>query len=178
MVNVGSLERRVGLRQIVGEHVETWSMAVGPQRTHDRWASGLWYLAAPAVATLPFLRWHLELLGVSQILSGVAVFTALLFGLLVLIFNTGVTLRKDGHLFGNAHDLKGVVSDLRANVTYALVIALLLDVVLITGAAVTDPTMGLAWGWTPAIVWLFLHLGLTLFTILRRLRTAFNYITR
>ncbi len=173
-----AVARRLHLRTVIEDHVETWSVRVGAERTHDRRWAAAWYYLLPTVAALPFLKWHVEIQGVGQLLAGVAVFTALLFGMLVLMFNTGIALRKDGSVLTNAHDLKRLVADLRANITYAAVVAIALAMVLVVAAALTPPTRGLAWGWTPLILWLFLHLGLTLLTILARFRTAFNYITR
>lgn len=47
---------------------------------------------------------------------------------------------------------------------------------------VTSVTAGkdgaVPWGFSPIAAFLILHLGLMLMTVLRRLRTAFNYITR
>jgi len=55
---------------------------------------------------------------------------------------------------------------------------LCLAVLVVVAAAGTPSTKALPWGWTPALVWISAHLVLNLLTILRRLRTAFNYITR
>lgn len=170
--------RRFGLRTVIDDHVQTWSLRVGVERTSDMRRAAARYYLLPTASALPLVKWHVEIQGVGQLLAGVAVFTALLFGLLVLMFNTGITLRKDGSGLGSAHDLRRVVADLRANVTYAAVVAITLAMVLVVAAALTPPTRGLAWGWTPVILWLFLHLGLTLLTILARFPTAFNYITR
>lgn len=96
-------------------------MRVGAEGTHDRRRAAARYYLLPTVAALPLLKWHVEIQGVGQLLAGVAVFTALLFGMLVLMFNTGIALRKDGSVLASAHDLKRVVADLRANITYAAV---------------------------------------------------------
>ncbi|QVI27901.1 hypothetical protein MN2019_00345 [Mycolicibacterium neoaurum] len=77
----------------------------------------------------------------------------------------GVTLRKEGDKFPNAHNLPIVIADLRANITYAIVIGFVLSSVLGIAAALT-PTTSKAWGWTPAISRLFVHLGLTLLMVL------------
>lgn len=71
-----------------------------------------------------------------------------------------------------------MVADVCANATYAAVVAIILAMTLVVGAALTPPVHGLAWGWTPVLVFLFVHLALTLLTILARFRTAFNYLTR
>lgn len=178
VVGIAALDRRLGVRQIVEDHVESWSNRVGAQRMADRYKWAAWFFLVPTVFAIPFIFLHVNLRGVGQILAGVAVFTGLLFGLLGVIFNIGVTLRKDGDHFRSAHGLPMTISDLRANITYAIFVAIILDVALVVAAAVTDPNCGLAWAWTPVIVWLFMHLGLTLLMVLKRFRTAFNYITR
>lgn len=173
-----TLDRRLGLRTIVDDHVQTWSVRTGAQRTSDRRRAATWYYGTPLALAAPLLVWHVEVQGVGQLLSGVAVFTALLFGLLVLMFNTGLAVRKDAKALTNAHDTRRVVADVRANATYAAVVAIILAMTLVVGAALTPPVHGLAWGWTPLLVFLFVHLALTLLTILARFRTAFNYLTR
>lgn len=173
-----TLDRRLGLRTVLDDHIQTWSVRVGAQRTSDRRRAAAWYYGIPLVLAAPPLHWHLKIQGVGQLLSGVAVFTALLFGLLVLMFNTGLALRKDGQVLANAHDIRRVVADVRANTTYAAVVAITLAMTLVAAAALTPPAHGLGWGWTPALVFLFVHLVLTLLTILARFRTAFNYLSR
>ncbi|WP_074698580.1 hypothetical protein [Arthrobacter crystallopoietes] len=169
---------------VFDDHVETWSSAVGQQQRNERRRAGLKYFGIPTALALPFLFVHFRLQGIAQLLSGVTIFTALLFGLLVLMFNTGIAVRKDSAIFEHAHDLKLVISDLRANVTYAAVVAVCLSLLLAIAAAITsppstvDPVGGLSWWWTPICIWFFTHLGLTLLMILRRLRTAFNYVSR
>lgn len=173
-----------GLRMVFDDHVETWSSSVGHQQLNERRRAALKYFGIPTALALPFLLFHFRLQGIGQLLSGVAIFTALLFGLLVLMFNTGIAVRKESAIFEHAHDLKLVISDLRANVTYAAVVSVCLSLLLAVAAAVTpppsssDPVGGLSWWWTPICIWLFAHLGLTMLMVLRRLRTAFNYVSR
>jgi hypothetical protein len=178
MSDVAVMTARLGLRSVFDDHSATWTLRVGAAGARDRQRAFAWYYGLPSLAALPFFWIDLQVQGVGQLLAGVAVFTALLFGLLILIFNTGLALRKDGNSLASAHDVKRVIADLRANVTYAALVAITLAMVLVVAAALTPSTKGLAWGWTPALVWLFLHLGLNLLTILARFRTAFNYITR
>jgi hypothetical protein len=153
-------------------------MRTGDEGRTDRHKAAAWFFGVPTLAAAIFVIWPVHLQGLGQLLSGVSVFTALLFGLLVLMFNTGVTLRKDGAAISNAHGLRQLISDIRANTTWAILMGFALAAALIVAAATTGPHDDTPWGFTPLVVWLFVHLGLTLMTILRRLRTAFNYITR
>lgn len=172
------LERRTGVQAIWKDHLETWSdssNARAVKSDHRKWAA--WFFGLPTLSASPFLFWHVHLYGIGQLLAGTAVFTGLLFGLLGVIFNMGVTLRKEGEKFPNAHNLPVAIADLRANITYAIGIGFILSSTLGVAAAVSS-TAALAWGWTAPIAWLFEHLALTLLMVLRRFRTAFNYITR
>lgn len=185
LVSTGT-ERRLGIKALVEDNVETWSLATGDARRRDRQRGFVWYYLVPTLVSVPLLLWRVELQGVTQILAGVAIFTALLFALLGVVFNMGVTLRKDGAAISSAHDLRRVIADLRANITYAAAVGIALSLVIVLGAVTTPsgtttspPTSaGLPWGWAPLVTWLFVHLGLNLLTILRRFRTAFNYVTR
>jgi hypothetical protein len=168
----------LGLRVVFQDNAETWSVRAGEDGKRDRRKAVLWYYGAPTLPALILVRVHVNVHGVGQLLSGVAVFTALLYGLLILIFNTGVTLRKDGKALESAHDIRRVVADLRANVTYSALVAITLAIVLVAAAASGESAQGLSWAWAPVLVWLFVHLGLNLMTILGRVRTAFNYLTR
>lgn len=179
MSALGALEaRRLGIRQMYRDHRDTWTQRDGEEGTRDRRAAATWFFGVPTVLASVFLVRQVHLEGLGQLLSGVAVFTALLFGLLVLMFNTGVTLRKDGTALANAHGLRELVADLRANTTWAIVVGFSLALILVVAAASTSPQEQTPWGFTPIVVWLAAHLTLTLLTILRRFRTAFNYITR
>lgn len=173
-----AVERRLGLKAIVRDNIGTWSARTGKAARRDRLASFAWFYMIPAIPAVALTFWQVEVRGIGQMLSGVAVFTGLLFGLLVLMFNTGITLRKDGSAITNAHGLGELIGDLRANTTYAAVVAMVLATVLMFTAASADDQGAAPWGFSPAIAYLFAHLGLMLMTILRRLRTAFNYITR
>jgi hypothetical protein len=175
---MAAMTQPLGLRAVFQDNAETWSVRVGEAGQHDRRKAALWYYGVPTLGALVLVVVHVRVHGVGQLLSGVAVFTALLYGLLILIFNTGVTLRKDGNALESAHDIRRVVADLRANVTYSALVAITLAIVLVAAAASGESAKGLPWWWAPVLAWLFVHLGLNLMTILGRVRTAFNYITR
>jgi uncharacterized integral membrane protein len=176
---------RTGLRDVLRDNAETWSVRDGAERRSDRLRATLWYYLTPTfIAAVPYLlheKWGIDVQigGIGQILSGVAIFTGLLFGLLVLMFNTGIALKKDRAVLENAHNATRVIDDARANVTYTALVALSLAVLLVIAAASDRSTDGiLIWQWSMPLLWLGTHLTLNLFTILKRLRTAFNYITR
>lgn len=170
--------RHLGLNTIWQDYRDTWSNRGGSDRHADRRRSALWYFGVPTAAAAVFAVVHVQLQAVAQLIAGVALLTGLLFGLLVLMFNTAIALKKDGPLLENAHGVGNIISDLRATVTYTVLVALVVVLVLMMGAVASSPTGGLPWGWTPFVVWLFVHLGLNMLSILQSFRTAFNYLMR
>lgn len=174
----GPIERRLGLLTIWRDNAATWTVRGGPEGRRDRLAAAAWYYLLPALPALALVKWRVEMRDLGQALSGVAIFTGLLFGLLVLIFETGVTLRADGDKITNAHGLRDLVGDLRANITYAAVVGMFLTVTLVVTSVTAGKDGAVSWAYSPVAAFLILHLGLMLMTVLRRLRTAFNYITR
>jgi hypothetical protein len=171
-------DRRLGIGTVIRDNAETWSSRSGASRRRDVRRALSWYYGLPTLAAAPFLVVSFNIQGVGQLLAGVAVFTGLLFAMLILVFNTGITLRKDGDSLPNTPRLRRIVSDLRANITYAIFVAFALDATLIVAASTAPQTGGLDRWWAPPVIWLFVHLGLCLFAILRRFRTAFNLIGR
>ncbi len=101
---VSAMNARWGMALVLADHVETWSIHTGAELRRDQRKAFAKYYLLPVLLALPFFFFRFELQGVAQLLSSVAVFTALLFGLLILMFNTGMTLRKDASSFRNAHE--------------------------------------------------------------------------
>ncbi|GAB3617402.1 hypothetical protein GCM10027416_19590 [Okibacterium endophyticum] len=189
-------------RTIFRDYRDSWTSLVGQPAKRARRRAVIYYYGLPSTVAAALLFWHIELTSVTPYLTAMSVFTALLFGLLFLVFNLAVTLRKDGGAIGNAHGLGTVISDLRATISYTIVVAVALVVLLAvaTGFMAPDvsvtPTIStptpttapapaatagdsvLHWGWTPALAWLALHLVLNVLKILERFRTAFNLISR
>jgi hypothetical protein len=174
------------VQTMLRDYRDSWTSSTGRDRTRNRIRAGLYFYLTPTVAAAVFVRWPVSLLTVTPFLTALSVFTALLFGLMILVFNTAVTLKKDASIFKNAHNLTDVIGDLRATITYSIFTAVLLVIALAVGAANTIPLhpkdphsiLVLSWLWTPLFVWLAIHLLLNLAKILERIRTAFNYVTR
>lgn len=170
--------RRSTLVTVAKDNVQTWSESTGRERRRDVTRAAAYFYLLPVVLMVPFFFVQVGVNNPGPLLSGLAVFTALLFGLLFLVFNLGITIRKDAALFKNAHGVFRLVWDLRASVTYTAVVAVILVVVLVLAVATSDTGAQLAWAWTPFLVWLAAHMLLNLLTVLRRVRTAFNNLTR
>lgn len=174
----------MGLADIFNDNRDTWSSRIEPARSTDIRRGYALHFLTPTVLAVPFVLIHFEMKSAGQLLSGVAVFTALLFGVLGLAFNAGIAIAKDPAVFNDPHAAGQTIKDMRANVTYAVVNGVFLALVLITASATAaapeSPTElpALHWVWTPVCIWLFVHLGLNVLVILKRFRTAFNYLTR
>lgn len=181
------------LKTLLRDYRDTWSASNSTaQQKRDRRRAAMFYYLTPTIAAVVFVFWRVELTNTTPFLTALSVFTALLFGLLILVFNTAITLRKDGNSLKNAHDIARTIQDLRATVTYSIAVAIVLIVALSLGTSVmvTDPlpkgsavnapapVPHLPWCWTPTFVWLAVHLLLNIAKILERVRTAFNYVSR
>ena len=176
-------------KTMLRDYRDSWSANSGAQLKRDRRRAFAFFYLIPTAAGLVFVIWHVELNSIAPYLTAVSVFTGLLFGLLILVFNTAITLRKDGSALSNAHNVQLTISDLRATIAYSIAVAIALVVVLAIATAfmMTDapakgstviPVPHLGWYWTPVLVWLAVHLVLNVGKILERIRTAFNYISR
>lgn len=174
------------LPTILRDYGESWTSLSGRPAVIARRQAAAYFYGIPSLVALVFVRWHVWLPPVAPFLTASTVFTALLFGLLFLVFNLAVTLRKDKDVFRSAHGLGTVVDDLRATISYTIVVAILLVVALSVASGflvssnskVLGSPQILPWGWTPVLAWLTTHLMLNVFKILERFRTAFNYISR
>jgi len=172
-----------GAKDLWDDYRDSWTSLDGAAAKQARRKAAAYYFLTPTVASAPFWIWRIELPIVTPLLTSMSVFTALLFGLLFLVFNLAVTLRKDGDAIASAHDLPGLIEDMRAAITYTIVVAVLLVGILalatiLLATTTPGPLSGQGWLWTPAIVWLGAHLALNLFKVLARFRTAFSYVSR
>lgn len=173
------------VKDMFRDYVDSWSNNSGEEQTRDRRRAALYFYLPPSVLAIFFLVHPASLITVTPFLTALSVFTGLLFGLLIMVFNTAITLRKDGAAIRSAHGLDVVIADLRATVTYSIVVAGFLVILLSIASAtgIPDPHLPssaprVAWGWTPAFVWLAVHLILNVGKILERIRTAFRYISQ
>lgn len=172
------------MRVMLHDYEQTWAGPRTGALISSRTRAIVRLYLTPTVPAAVFLIVHVRLGTVTPFLTSMSVFTALLFGLLTLIFNTAVTLRKDEKSLQNAHGLSEIIKDMRAIVTYTIFVALALVITLAVGAAFTEaqnpkhPDAGqvVSWWWTPVYVWLAIHMLLNLGDVLVRFRTAYNYL--
>lgn len=179
---IGNPRKRV-LLNLVADHVDTFS--ISPVRSRARFERVRGYLvqlALPMVPAAAVLWWDVRVHGAGQLMSGLAVLTGLLFGLLFLVWTTGIQLRENRRWTASDHVVT-IVDDLRANVTYASMVSLLLVSALVIASATTaeppegQPDPGLDTWWSAGLVWLAVHLVLVLLNVLQRLRSAYSELT-
>lgn len=193
------------LRVLLRDYLDSWTILVDQAGRRARRRLAAYLYGVPTLVASVFFFWHVQLASAAPFLAAMSIFTALLFGLLFLVFNLAVTIRKDGSAIENAHGLSMIVRDLRAIITYSIVVAVILVILLAvatqfsTVPAASTPAItatpgpsqtaapapvvpeglpGLFWIWTPFLVWFAVHLVLNILSVLTRFRTAFNYISQ
>lgn len=177
-----SVRQRV-LVHVVVDHVETLSLLSSPSRARQqRVGRFLLQLSLPLFVVAAVLYWEVRLHNAGQLMAGMSVLTGLLFGLLFLVWTAGIQLRENDRWSASARVVQ-LVDDLRANVTYACLVSLLLVGTLVAASALTaeppegEPDPGLGLAWSAVLVWLALHLGLVMLNVLQRLRSAYSDLT-
>ena len=111
----------------------------------------------------------------AAVLAALAVFTALLFGLVIFVFQLRVQIKDDGR--DRTHpSIAELIDETFANVTYSVIIGLFTTVVGLVGAAVADENAGVPI-WISAILCaLGLHLVLTILMCLKRVHSAYQQL--
>lgn len=114
-----------------------------------------------------------RLRGVEGLLSGVSVFTALLFGLLVHVFTLGLRITDDPRVQNGSRTSK-LVDQLVSNVAYAVLAGILATAVLMVAVSTTEKDRPLGVPISALVVALLLHLLLTIFMALKRTQAAYT----
>lgn len=135
------------------------------------WSDLLVFYGVPAAVAggAWVMGWRIASAG--HVLTAVALMTGLLFNLLILLFDAAVRIRDGAGEF-MAHRRK-LVRELQANVTYTLLVCLVLTVVLGAGAVSTGSALGSPL--SAVVGFLLLHFVLMLLMLLRRVRAAFQH---
>ncbi len=131
------------------------------------------YLGTPALAAVA--SWSLDgrARNIPDVLTAVAVLTGLIFSVFVLIFD--LTARAADTLEAESRELINRLADeLRANVSYAVLVGIALTVVLGDIALFMDTDKPLGRIPTVLIVFGSVHLLLTIFMVLKRVRAMFR----
>lgn len=159
--------RMIDLIPIVKDHFQTL-------RSHANnrilWGEISFFVGTPILlgVAATYLDWNLR--GVDNILASFAILAGLLFNLLVLLFDVATKAVTAGG--NNAQNVRlKLAKHLQANVTYALLIALIAAGILgvASGMGMEKVNRWL----TGVLIVLLAHFTLTLLMIMRRIRAAF-----
>ncbi|MFE2183047.1 hypothetical protein [Streptomyces sp. NPDC059455] len=142
-------------------------------------ADYLAFLGIPAFvalfASIMTARGDFHLSDVTRLLGGIGVFTGLLFGLLTNTFTVSLRVRRDEGL-DPEHVVVKLVAELFANLGWSVVVGCaLVSLIVAAGATHTSEDVLGPW-WTGVLVFLFLHLMMTVLMALKRLWFAHQKI--
>lgn len=126
-------------------------------------------------AALAVLSWLLGATArnIPDVLSAVAILTGLIFNVFVLIFD--LTARATDNLPDDSRQLVDRLADeLRANVSYAVLVGIVFTAILggVTMFVDTDKPLGVVM--TAFVIFVGVHMLLTVFMILKRVRAMFR----
>ncbi|MGU3652511.1 hypothetical protein [Mycolicibacterium sp. A43C] len=139
------------------------------------WDFGL-FVGMPVAVGLAVLYADFRMKDTAAMLAGLAVFTALLFGLVIFVFQLRVQIKDDGRDRERPR-LAKLVDYTFANVTYSVIVGIVTTVVAVVTAAISDPELG-APAWICALLTaLALHLVLTILMCLKRIHSAYQQIS-
>lgn len=165
---------RLGVEELAHDHLVSLSLEQedGTRRTSR--ADVVVFFVFPVAVGAAAVAFGLRVVGTEALLTGVAILTGLLFGLLVHVLSIGLRLQSDPR-FAATSRVTILVNELRANVSWACAVGLLLTAVLaVAGTFYPDPVEGgLAPWFTGVVAALSLHLALTLLMILKRVRSTY-----
>jgi hypothetical protein len=169
-------------QKILVDHIETFSMRTGAAGRRDRWLAAAREYLTPLIPAVLVLWLNVRPHAVAELVAGLAILTALLFALLILVWQQGISIRNDKR-WKTTDPVVTMVDDLRANLTYASALSLTLVAGLVVAAATApqapegQPDPGLPLWWAVPLTWLAAHQVLVLAGILRRLRTTYLELT-
>lgn len=165
---------RLGLWYLLKEHYQTYYELDQQGNRRRSWSDIQMFFGGPTVISGLVIWRGVEIRGLAEILGGMAILTALLFGLLIHVFSLGLRLADDAR-YTRTSPVTILIDELRANVSYACGVSLLLTVVIVFNAALSSKDSNGMNVWVSCIVaWLFVHLSLTLLMIINRVRSAYR----
>jgi hypothetical protein len=114
-----------------------------------------------------------RLRGVEGLLAGIAVFTALLFGLLVHVFTLRLRITDDPRISKSGRTAL-LIDQLQGNVAYAVLVGLFTTAVLTVGVSTTLKDHALGVPISTIAVFSICHLLLTILMALKRTQSAYE----
>lgn len=167
------MSSRTSVTGLVTDHLDT----LRDVRTHKRSVvSLLSQFGAPAAigVAAPWLGFRLHMVG--TVVAGVSILAALLFALIVFVFQLRLQAAADPRIpkGGLLHQL---IDQLFANVAYSVSAGLLAAVVAVISSSVTAAPSLNGW-WTGIMVALTVHFAMGIAMCMKRLRAAYRAFTR
>jgi len=133
------------------------------------------FVGAPVALGASLAIIHFRMQDTASVLAGIAVFTALLFGLVIFVFQLRVQIRGDGSDRERPR-VATLIDETFANVTYAVIIGMVTTVVGIVASSINQKDLG-APIWASALLGaLLLHLVLTILMCLKRINAAYQQL--
>ncbi|MBB2915475.1 hypothetical protein FHS43_006796 [Streptosporangium becharense] len=171
---------RLGIRDLIRDHLNTLYEFGPNNKIHASWPDIALFYVLPVGVGIFFWIKDAQLYVSDVLLSGIAVLTGFLFGLLVHVFSVGVKVADDPR-YGSGDRLPILIDELRANVSYSCGVGLLITVLLIFPVAFMKPEDledGLSSGMAGLFSTLFTHLILTLLMVVKRVRSAYKVMAK
>ncbi|RIR09410.1 hypothetical protein [Mycobacteroides abscessus] len=112
---------------------------------------------------------------VAAFIAGVAIFTALLFGLVIYVFQLRMQLLNDPHVPRDGK-LVGFIDQLFANVNYAVVIGMFTTTAGVAAAMTAGDNGRINHWWSGILTGFSLHLMLVVFMCIKRTRAAYREV--
>lgn len=113
---------------------------------------------------------------IASMLAGLAVFTALLFGLVIFVFQLRVQIKDDGR-DRQRPKLASLIDEMFANVTYSVIVGVVTTVVAVIAAAISGNDGAPTWI-SGILAALALHLVLTILMCLKRVHSAYQQLRK
>lgn len=160
-------------RRILRDQLTT---LVDARTGRPRPADYLSFYLLPVVLGLGCWLLNVRFESVDPLLSGTSIFTALLFGVLVYVFQLKVRIR-DSETLASDFELKRLIDELEINVSYTALVGLVSTALMMALAATKQKDVALSPIGTAAVVTLLLHLSISVLMVLKRTRSAYSRTT-
>lgn len=121
--------------------------------------------------------WFFELRDMQSYIGGVAVFTGLLFGLVVWVFQLRMQL-LDNPAVAPDGKLATFLDQVFANVNYAVIVGVAATVTSMAAAVTADDAGRINRVWSGVVVGLGVHLLLVVFMCIKRIRAAYREVRK
>lgn len=173
---------RLGLEHLLEDHLNSLVDVDQDNTVHTSKTDVLVFFAAPTAVGVAVALADANIRAISQMLAGVAIITGLLFGLLTHVLGLGTQVAADER-FTSSSRIAILVDELRANVSYAIGVGIVLTTgLMLVGAFsgdITDPKESGYPGWASGLmIGGLLHLMLTLFMVLNRIRATYKLLAK